>query len=212
MLLHEKIRLIRNIHQLSQEQFAEGFSVSRQSVSKWENGSAIPDLQTLIRIADFADISLDQLVREEIDFPIQQEAGQIPAESKEPSDTTSSIQSYLGKVCDVSLNTIWYQVLRNVKIVGIYQKMVCFEKHQRYGYFHLDRCLDILVKNEEAYTPCNQIFLGKCKVYTNTNQFWGGNHYLFSQVTAVNETGIELQTGNFTTAIPFDKLVVLMMK
>lgn len=212
MLLHEKIRLIRTIHQLSQEQFAETFMVSRQSVSKWENGSAIPDLQILIKIADFADISLDQLVREDIDLPIQQEADN-PALATSPQQKSSfAIQDYLGKVCDVSLNTMWYQVLRNVKIVGIYQNMVCFEKHQRYGYFNLQRCLDILVKKEEAYTPCNHIALGKCKAYTNTDQFWGGNHYLFSQVSAVHENSLELQTGTFTTMIDFDKLVVLMMK
>ncbi|MGT2950095.1 hypothetical protein BU202_02900 [Streptococcus cuniculi] len=212
MLLNEKIRLIRTIHQLSQEQFAETFVVSRQSVSKWENGSAIPDLQILIKIADFADISLDQLVREEIDFPIQQETEQEIPEAKPQLAPSLSIQDYLGKVCDVSLNTIWYQVLRNVKIVGIYQNMVCFEKHQRYGYFNLHRCLDILVKKKEDYTPCNHISLGKCKAYTNTEQFWGGNHYLFSQVSAVHENSLELQTGTFTTTIDFDKLVVLMMK
>lgn len=212
MLLHEKIRLIRTIHQLSQEQFAETFTVSRQSVSKWENGTSIPDLQILIAMADFADISLDQLVREDIDLPIQHDVSSPALETSSQQHPAFAIQDYLGKVCDVSLNTMWYQVLRNVKIVGIYQHLVCFEKHQRYGYFNLNRCIDILVKKEEAYLPHNQISLGKCKAYTNIDRFWGGNHYLFSQVTAVSENGIELQTGNSTTTIDFDKLVVLMMK
>ncbi|MTB64028.1 helix-turn-helix domain-containing protein [Streptococcus sp. zg-86] len=212
MLLHEKIRFIRTIHQLSQEQFAEEFLVSRQSVSKWENGTAIPDLHILIKIADFADMSLDQLVRDDIDLPIQQDQHHPEPEIEPQRNASFAIQDYLGKVCDVSLNTMWYQVLRNVKIVGIYQNMVCFEKRQRYGYFHLDRCIDILVKKEEEYIPYNQIALGKCKAYTNTNQFWGGNHYLFSQVTAVNERGIELQTGQFTSFIDFQHLVVLLMK
>ncbi|MBF0786332.1 MULTISPECIES: helix-turn-helix domain-containing protein [unclassified Streptococcus] len=212
MLLNEKIRLIRTLHQLSQEQLAERFAVSRQSISKWENGSSIPDLHMLVKIADFADISLDQLVQEEIDLPIQQDSDYLASETKPQLTTNLSIQYYLGKVCDVSLNTMWYQVLRNIKIVGLYQNMVCFEKHQRYGYFNLHRCVDILVKKEEDYTSHNQISLGKCKAYTNINRFFGGNHYPFSQVKAVHENSIELQTGIFTTTIDFEHLVFLMMK
>lgn len=38
--------------------------VSRQSVSKWETGQAVPDLDKLIRLADLFGISVDELVRE----------------------------------------------------------------------------------------------------------------------------------------------------
>lgn len=212
MLLNEKIRLIRSIHHLSQEEFAEIFAVSRQSISKWEKGSSIPDLQSLIKIADFAAISLDQLVREESDFPPLKTAKPPAPENKNLSIPNFPIQNYLGKVCDVSLNSMWYSVLRNIKIIGCYQDMVCFEKNQRYGYFNLNRCSNILIKKEEAYTAHHQISLGKCKAYTNIDRFWGGHHYLFSQVLAVDETGIKLQTGTFTTKIDFNHLVVLIMK
>ncbi len=47
---------------MSQEQFAELFGVSRQSVQKWESDTAVPELDKLIKIAKHFDISLDALV------------------------------------------------------------------------------------------------------------------------------------------------------
>ncbi len=46
---------------LSQEELAEKVQVSRQSVSKWELGDAMPDLNKLLSLADVLEISLDEL-------------------------------------------------------------------------------------------------------------------------------------------------------
>ena len=69
MLLSEKISVIRKMNDLSQEQFAEELSVSRQAVSKWETGASVPDIKTLIKIADLYSITLDELVRDEYALP-----------------------------------------------------------------------------------------------------------------------------------------------
>lgn len=63
MLLHEKLSILRKQNGLTQEQLAEELNVSRQAVSKWERGDTIPDLNTLIAIADYYDMNLDCLVR-----------------------------------------------------------------------------------------------------------------------------------------------------
>ena len=47
------------MNNLTQESFAEELGVSRQAVSKWENGSSVPDVQMLIRIADFYNMTLE---------------------------------------------------------------------------------------------------------------------------------------------------------
>ena len=49
---------------LSQEQFAALFGVSRQSVQKWESGVSVPELEKLIKIAKYFDVSLDALALE----------------------------------------------------------------------------------------------------------------------------------------------------
>lgn len=61
MKLDENIYRLRMEHNLSQEQFAELLGVSRQSVSKWETGTSIPDLDKLMKMCDIFTVSLDEL-------------------------------------------------------------------------------------------------------------------------------------------------------
>ena len=66
MKLYEKIYTLRTAKNLSQGDLAEMLDVSRQSVSKWETGASIPDLDKLIKMSDLFGVSLDALVREEM--------------------------------------------------------------------------------------------------------------------------------------------------
>lgn len=71
MLLSSNIRFLRKADNLSQEEFAERFGVSRQSVAKWENGDSLPDVKKCVEISEYYDISMDMLLRiplEEHDF------------------------------------------------------------------------------------------------------------------------------------------------
>ncbi|MGI5962161.1 MAG: helix-turn-helix domain-containing protein [Lawsonibacter sp.] len=65
MRLGEKIVQQRTALKLSQGDLAEKLEVSRQSVSKWETGQSVPDLDKIIKLADLFGISVDELVREE---------------------------------------------------------------------------------------------------------------------------------------------------
>lgn len=51
---------------MSQEDFAEMFHVSRQTISNWENSKSYPDLETIIKISDSFQISLDILLKEDL--------------------------------------------------------------------------------------------------------------------------------------------------
>lgn len=53
---------LRADNKYTQEQLAEKIGVSRQAVTKWESGEAIPDLPKLIALADCFEVSLDKLV------------------------------------------------------------------------------------------------------------------------------------------------------
>ena len=83
MTLAEKILHLRTQLGLSQLELAEKLGVSRQSVSKWETGQSVPDLEKLIKLADLFGISVDELVREgewpqPEDQPPQPEATTVP--------------------------------------------------------------------------------------------------------------------------------------
>ena len=62
MNLGENIYKYRTVRNCSQGELANKLEVSRQSVSKWENNSAVPELDKLIRMSEFFEISLDELV------------------------------------------------------------------------------------------------------------------------------------------------------
>ncbi len=66
MILSEKIIYLRKQNGWSQEQLAEQLNVSRQSVSKWESGTSIPDLDKIIKLSKIFGVSTDYLIKDEI--------------------------------------------------------------------------------------------------------------------------------------------------
>ena len=67
MILADKIALLRKKNGWSQEQLAEQLNISRQSVSKWESGASIPDLDKIIKMSAFFGVSTDYLLKDEIE-------------------------------------------------------------------------------------------------------------------------------------------------
>ena len=60
--LGENIRSLRIANGITQEQFGYELGVSAQAVSRWENGATYPDITMLPMIADFFDVSVDELM------------------------------------------------------------------------------------------------------------------------------------------------------
>lgn len=58
----KNLKLLRELTAVSQKQVAQAIGVSQQSINKYENHNIEPDIETLIRIADFFDTSVDYLV------------------------------------------------------------------------------------------------------------------------------------------------------
>ena len=67
MILAEKIAMLRKQNGWSQEELAEQLGISRQSVSKWESGNAIPDLDKIIKMSGIFGVSTDYLLKDEMD-------------------------------------------------------------------------------------------------------------------------------------------------
>lgn len=62
MTFGKRLYQLRKEKNLSQEDLAEQLGVSRQSVSRWENGSASPDFDKTVQIAEFFGVSTDYLI------------------------------------------------------------------------------------------------------------------------------------------------------
>ena len=76
MNLGENIYRLRVEKNLSQGDLADALHVSRQSVSKWENNSATPELEKLIKMCQLFDVTLDELAG--LEQPTHQNHASIP--------------------------------------------------------------------------------------------------------------------------------------
>ncbi len=68
MKLAEKIMALRKQRGWSQEELAQQLSVSRQSVSKWESGASMPDLDKILKMSEIFGVSTDTLLKEEMEL------------------------------------------------------------------------------------------------------------------------------------------------
>ena len=80
MKLPDKIIKLRKENGWSQEDFAEKLNVSRQAVSRWENGTALPDAQNILQISKLFNVTTDYLLNEDYesdrDIPVVKNATQ----------------------------------------------------------------------------------------------------------------------------------------
>lgn len=58
-----RLKSLRNQRKLTQRNIAEIFHISQTSVSKYERGEAVPDLELIVKMADFFGVSLDDFIK-----------------------------------------------------------------------------------------------------------------------------------------------------
>lgn len=103
MTIGEKIQELRIQRGLTQERLAEMLEVSRQSVSKWELGQAIPDVEKIIRMSELFDVTTDTVLLRNTE-----------------DDTVNKNPLHLGSfylvVKDFERSVQFYEKLLNIKI------------------------------------------------------------------------------------------------
>ena len=68
MNLHHQIKSYRTSLNLTQDGLADKIFVSRQTISNWENEKSYPDIHSLILLSEVFDVSLDQLVKGDLEI------------------------------------------------------------------------------------------------------------------------------------------------
>lgn len=94
MIFADKLIQLRKKAGWSQEELAEQMNVTRQSVSKWEGAQSIPDLEKIIRLSDLFGVSIDYLLKDEIE----------DTESVIPTDDMSEIRCVSMEEADAFLS------------------------------------------------------------------------------------------------------------
>lgn len=121
MTLGSKISKLRNDANMSQGDLAEKINVSRQSVSKWETGASVPDLDKLIMLSELFSVSLDDLAKDgacenQTAQPELRNAEILPARAMSTQRIVGFILLAVGLLCvavSLALNLI-------LSFVGVY--------------------------------------------------------------------------------------------
>lgn len=69
-MLQDNLIMLRNMFGMSQEAIAEKIGISRQAYAKWESGATVPDIEKCKRLADFYDVTIDGLLKNETEDKI----------------------------------------------------------------------------------------------------------------------------------------------
>ena len=64
MKLFVKIQQLRKQNGMSQEKLAQLLGVSRQSVSKWESGQSLPEIDKIIQLSNIFEVTTDYLLKD----------------------------------------------------------------------------------------------------------------------------------------------------
>lgn len=70
MTIDQKILQLRTSKGISQEELAEMLGVSRQSVSKWEMGQALPQIDKVLQLSEIFSVSVDELLRDNVELKV----------------------------------------------------------------------------------------------------------------------------------------------
>lgn len=129
MRLADKILYLRKKQGMSQEVLAEKLNVSRQAVSRWEMGTALPDASNLLQLSKLFSVSADFLLNDEYEAgdaaPTNQE-NTCPAGEPVPStlQTASTPNGKIRKIAGLCIaaagllgNFIIYCISRMVKVM-----------------------------------------------------------------------------------------------
>lgn len=64
-IIGENLAELRKKKNLTQYELAEKFNYSDKAISKWENGTTLPDIETLYQLCEFYDVTLDYLTHKD---------------------------------------------------------------------------------------------------------------------------------------------------
>lgn len=87
MELKEKLNILRKQHKLTQMELANELEVTRQAVSKWEQGTAFPSTENLIQLGKLYGVSIEVLTTPELtlDGVAQQKTNDTPPAEAKPN-------------------------------------------------------------------------------------------------------------------------------
>lgn len=151
MKLEEKIMKLRKEKGLSQEEFGETIGVSRQAVSKWENGEAKPDISKVKTICEKYSLSYEYLLDDEIEETVVKQDEEKEEKQAKEANLNEEKDSKVGP--SKKERKAWKKILKVLIIIFLIYLLIVFYKVIMY--------IKIIVVansfNEENYEICQTL-------------------------------------------------------
>ena len=96
MYLAQNLRYLREQKGLSQREFSEIFGLSSSAVTMWEREQRKPDIEMIVRLSEYFDVTLDELVLKELKPPLPLYALNIKYLRKKKEITQEDMAGFLG--------------------------------------------------------------------------------------------------------------------
>lgn len=151
MKLSEKIVTLRKQRGLSQEELAGKLNVSRQAVSRWEVGSALPDASNVLQLSKLFEVTADYLLND--DYESDHDVPAVKSSEKKAINQIKTIVAIFVSLCGLLGNFILYILSRFIEVMVpqiIYQngeKMYQYDSNfvaRSYKYFIQQYDLELL--------------------------------------------------------------------
>lgn len=142
MEIGTQIKQRREAAGLSQEELAEQLYITRQTLSNWETGKTYPDIQSLLRLSDVFHVSLDELVKGDI----QAMEEQIKAEDIKKFRRENRVLRILVAVAGMAfvLMAVWNSIITQMLAFAAMLAVILYA----YRVDNLQRQYDILTYKE----------------------------------------------------------------
>lgn len=96
MYLAQNLRYLREQKGLSQREFSEILGLSSSAVTMWEQEQRKPDIEMIVRLSEYFDVTLDELVLKELKSPLTLYASNIKYLRKRQEITQEDMAVFLG--------------------------------------------------------------------------------------------------------------------
>lgn len=151
-LLAYKLKKLRMEKQLSQKEVADKLNVTHQTISAWETGKTLPDLETLVQLCILYNTSLDELC--EFEQTSQDKIFRLELEKEKKQDFILSIIEQVSiMVSSIILSLIPY--IGIFPPIGLIIWMLC--KKKKYYFVYVVCIIALVIGVINTYVALGQI-------------------------------------------------------
>lgn len=141
MILNQQIKKFREEQSLTQEELAHKMNVSRQSISKWEQGVSYPTIDNLILLSKILYIPLETLIIGDLEFPIPYAFGKPKSRWRVMIPLCIPVILLCVAIFTIK-DSLVYSLLyefSSIFILGLFMTLSTFDYKRYYNYFVIEQ-------------------------------------------------------------------------